>query len=127
MTRFDAGVEETPDFRIEAANVNGITVLSLVGALDMVTAPELSKAIEAAQYQRPSGLIIDMSQVDFLSSSGMSALVAAQQEFGDEVRFCVVADGPATSRPMRLIGLDEQLALFATLDDALADIGAADR
>jgi hypothetical protein len=31
-----------------------------------------------------------------------------------------VADGPATSRPLKLVGIADIVPLFATLDDALA-------
>ena len=34
-------------------------------------------------------------------------------------RFGVVADGPRTSRPMRLMGLDQELDLYPTLNAAL--------
>jgi len=32
----------------------------------------------------------------------------------------VVADGPATSRPLRLVGIADIIDLYATLDEALA-------
>ena len=53
----------------------------------------------------------------------MSVLVAAQ-EAADAmlVRFGIVAEGPATSRPIRLLGIDAILALYPTLDDALRDL-----
>jgi hypothetical protein len=47
-------------------------------------------------------------------------LVAAREQLGDTARFAVVADGPATSRPLKLVGIAEVVDLFATLDEALA-------
>jgi anti-sigma B factor antagonist len=38
------------------------------------------------------------------------------------VRFGIVAEGPATSRPIRLLGIDVIPALYPTLDDALRDL-----
>jgi anti-sigma B factor antagonist len=32
----------------------------------------------------------------------------------------VVADGPATSRPLKLVGVTDVVDLYATLDEALA-------
>ena len=53
----------------------------------------------------------------------MSVLVAAQQAADAmSVRFGVVADGPTTSRPIRLLGIDAILALYPTLDDAVRDL-----
>ena len=51
-------------------------------------------------------------------------LVAAQQDVGTVGRFAVVADGPATSRPIKLLGVDSIVALFPTFEEALADVAA---
>jgi hypothetical protein len=40
------------------------------------------------------------------------------------VQFAVVADGPATSRPLKLVGISEVVGLHATLDEALAALTA---
>jgi hypothetical protein len=40
------------------------------------------------------------------------------------MRFAVVADGPATSRPLKLVGVAEIVGLHATLDEALAALTA---
>ena len=62
-------------------------------------------------------------EVDFLASVGMRVLVAAQEAADAmSVRFGIVADGPATSRPIRLLGIDAILALYPTLDDAVRDL-----
>jgi anti-sigma B factor antagonist len=37
------------------------------------------------------------------------------------VRFGIVADGAATSRPIRLLGINRILTLYPTLDDALRE------
>jgi anti-sigma B factor antagonist len=53
----------------------------------------------------------------------MRVLVAAQEAADAlSVRFGIVADGAATSRPIRLLGLDVILTLYPTLDDAVRDL-----
>ena len=55
--------------------------------------------------------------------SGMSVLVAAQEAADAmSVRFGIVADGAATSRPIRLLGIDAILVIYPTLSDALRDL-----
>ncbi|MET0701473.1 MAG: STAS domain-containing protein [Mycobacterium sp.] len=100
-------------------------VIAVAGDLDMITAPDLADAIRAAAAQGPTALIVDLSKVGFLGSAGMSALVGAHQEISGSARFGVVADGPATSRPLRLLGLDTLLTLYQTLDAALVDVADA--
>lgn len=73
--------------------------------------------------RRPSVLIIDLSAVEFLASHGMNVLVMVRRRIAAEVRFAVVADGPVTSRPLKLIGLAEMINLCPTLDQAYQKFG----
>lgn len=96
-----------------------IAVLTVCGAVDMLTAPALAEAIEAAARRQPCALIVDLSAVDFLASAGIGELVFAHDHLAPRMRFAVVADGPVTSRPMRLVGVDQLVPLHRTLEDAL--------
>lgn len=93
-------------------------VISVSGVLDMLTSPQLEASITAALGKRPSAIIVDLSDVDFLASAGMGVLVAARDQAADVVKFGVVASGPATSRPLKLVGLAELIGLYSTLDEA---------
>lgn len=108
-------------FAVAESWVGRIVVLSVSGAIDMLTAPGLTEAINAALTKSPSGLIVDLSKVKFLASAGIRVLVTANQEITPPARFGVVADGPATSRPMTLVGITDIVDLYAALDDALAE------
>lgn len=99
-----------------------VVVLSVVGDVDMLSAPRLTASILTAVANKPAGVIIDLTKVEFLASSGMSVLIAAHEQVTPSVQFGVVAAGPATSRPMKLMGVDATLALYPTLDAALSDL-----
>ncbi|RDI50824.1 anti-anti-sigma factor [Nocardia mexicana] len=98
------------------------TVLTVAGEVDLATAPALENAIEATLGGKPAALIIDLAQVTFLASAGMAALVGAHQRAGQSTRIAVVADGPATSRQLRMTNLDQVFTLHSSLDQALADL-----
>jgi anti-sigma B factor antagonist len=101
--------------------IDRVVVLSVCDAVDMLSAAQLTEAIRHALGKAPAGLIVDLTEVEFLASVGMSVLVAAQQEANAiSARFGIVAEGAATSRPIKLLGLDAILALYPTLDEALA-------
>lgn len=104
---------------IEERRVREISVVSVAGTVDMLTAPQLEVAIGAAAKSSPPAVIVDMSAVEFLASAGMGVLVAAHDELTPAIRFAVVADGPATSRPLKLVGIADVVGLYATLDEAL--------
>jgi anti-anti-sigma factor len=110
----------TSSCTIEQQRIGEIEVLSVAGVVDMLTAQQLEEAITVAAKGSPRGVIVDLGAVDFLASAGMGLLVAARDELPESVRFAVVADGPATSRPLKLVGIADVVGLHATLDEALA-------
>jgi anti-sigma B factor antagonist len=105
---------------IERQRIGEIEVLSVAGVVDMLTASRFEEAIAAAAKGSPQGVIVDLGGVDFLASAGMGVLVASRDELPASVQFAVVADGPATSRPLKLVGIADVVGLHTTLDEALA-------
>jgi anti-sigma B factor antagonist len=104
---------------IDENRTGEISVVSVAGTVDMLTAPQLEEAIGTAAKSSPSAVVVDLSAVEFLASAGMGVLVAAHDELIPAVGFAVVADGPATSRPLKLVGIADVIDLYATLDEAL--------
>jgi anti-anti-sigma factor len=116
------GEPATSSCTIEQRRIGEIEVLSVAGVVDMLTAPQLEEAIALAAKSAPRAVIVDLGQVEFLASAGMGILVAARDELPDSVGLAVVADGPATSRPLKLVGIADVVGLHPTLDEALAAV-----
>jgi anti-anti-sigma factor len=104
--------------------VGQVAVIATSGVVDMITAPQLEDAITAALAKSPTGLVVDLTDVEFLASAGMGVLVAAHDAAPEGVGTLIVADGPATSRPLKLVGIADIMPLHATLDEALATFTA---
>ena len=117
----DTDTSPGPHFDIRATSIGEVFVLAVYGELDALTAPQLAEAISASLANRPGVLIVDLSKLDFIGSAGMTVLISGHDAAGSPTRFCVVADGPSTSRPMKLVGLDGILSLYPTLDAAVAN------
>ena len=98
-------------------------VLGASGVIDMLTSPRLEVSIATSLKKNPSAIIVDLTDVEFLASAGMGVLVAARDQAAPEIGFGVVASGPATSRPLKLVGLAEIVGLYSTLDEARAALG----
>lgn len=109
---------------VSERSVGEVAIVAASGVVDMLTAPQLEEALRAAIGKKPAGLVVDLTEVDFLASAGMGVLVAAHDEAGTTTRLCVVAEGPATSRPLKLVGIADIVPLFATLDEAIASLRA---
>ena len=100
--------------------IDSTAVISASGVLDMLTSPQLAARISAARDQKPTAIIVDLTDVEFLASAAMGVLVAAREQVSGNSGFVVVADGPATSRPLILVGLADAIGMRATLAEALA-------
>ena len=104
--------------------IDGVVVVAATGAVDMLTAPQFQEVVTTAVARRPAGLIIDLTEVDFLASAGMQVLMTTRKQLDPAVRFAVVADGPATSRPLKITGVADYIDLFSTLEVALQNFTA---
>lgn len=54
-----------------------VAVLSVSGDVDMVTAPQVEQDLAALLEQQPEVLVVDLTEVGFFASAGLTALVAA--------------------------------------------------
>ncbi|WP_232110634.1 anti-sigma factor antagonist [Nocardia wallacei] len=96
------------------------TVLRVSGEIDVLTAPVLREAIETAWREgaQPPATIVDLTAVTFLASAGLAVLAGCSRSAPEGARLWVVADKPATSRPITVTGLSELLNLCSTVDEA---------
>ncbi|MCV7013826.1 STAS domain-containing protein [Mycolicibacterium madagascariense] len=101
----------------------GIRILTVRGALDLSTAPVLSAAIADSLHDPYTAIVVDLSELEFLASAGMTVLLEGHGAAGDVGKeLGVVADGPGTSRPITMMGVDQVVPLYASLDAALTDL-----
>lgn len=95
-------------------------VLEVSGALDTITAPSLATHLDVALTGGPAVLVVDLSGVDFLSSAGINLLVETHHLTARTATMLrVAADGHATSRPMRSIGVDQIVDLYPNATEAV--------
>src|SRR3954470_24368044 len=78
---------------------NGIAVLKVDGDIDLATVPALEAAIDEALTPKPTGLVIDLSEVEFLASAGLQALGATHNNVRQSAQFGACAHSAAKWRP----------------------------
>lgn len=120
----DAGALPTPEelLVIDQTRVGAVVVISLTGEVDSATAARLREVVRDALHLPDAGpVVIDMTDVAFLSSAGLGALVEAHRDAdraGEPLRVVVDHTRPVL-RPLQLSGLDQVLTLFHFLDTAV--------
>ena len=112
-------------FDTEVSWVGRTAVVAVRGDLDALTAPQFTEKILDVTAEQPSAVIIDLSSLDFLASAGITALISANEYITAKINaaFAVVADGPTTSRPLKLMAIDTVIDLHPKLQGALDTYG----
>jgi anti-sigma B factor antagonist len=102
--------------------VDGVPVVVATGEIDVDTASLLADAVKTSVDQAAGKpCILDLTDVDFLNSAGLTALleVARHAEARREpLRIVVDANRPVI-RPIEVTGLDDVLALYHSVEEAL--------
>jgi anti-anti-sigma factor len=100
-------------------------VLRIGGELDLLTVPDLQARLHDAIAGTSGAVIADLTEVQFLSSSGLTLLLGLQSDLAAQDRplRLVVGGSNAVSRPLLITGLDRFLELHPDLDTALAADG----
>jgi anti-sigma B factor antagonist len=90
------------------------------GEIDFASAPAMqARVIAACERERSNSLILDLTAVEFMDSSGLRVLLHLQRELSED-RGALVLLGPTAEvyKILKLTGLDQHLALASTLEQA---------
>ena len=102
---------------IEIRPDDGFVVVALAGELDVADA-EWSEAIEDALRDGVSRLVLDLTNVTFIDSSVVRALVLAHRRIGGEGWLRLVYTHHLIARVIDICGLAETFPQYATVDAA---------
>jgi len=100
------------------------TVLSVGGDLDVVGAPDMRQAVVTAVAEGSRLLALDLSELDFVDSFGLGAVVGALKRVrqrGGEL--ALVCPSSRIRRVFEICDLDRILALHDSID-ALSELSA---
>ena len=98
-------------------------LVEIVGDLDIQTVPQATAFLTHLTAITPRHLILDLSGVTFLASSGIGLLITAQS--GDEgicgrLHLLGVIGNRPVERPLALVGLLDHFDVAPDLDNLLA-------
>lgn len=101
---------------VEAREEDGTVHLSLRGELDLSTVEKVEHELRRAERSEPSLVIVDLSGLSFIDSTGLRTIVTAHQRAHDAGRRLAIVKGPDTvHRVFTITRLDERLDM---VDDA---------
>jgi anti-sigma B factor antagonist len=96
-------------------------VLSLRGEIDAHTAPKLGSRLLGLAEEGKRGVVIDLSDVTFMDSTGIGVLLHALRHFSlRHGRMVLVCPTERVLRPFQITGLVGRLTIFDSREQALA-------
>jgi len=105
---------------IKSKQDNDVTILTLNGSIDAMTAPKITEFIQSQIAEGNIKLVADFSGVDYTSSAGLRVLLGAikdtRSQSGD-MRLANVQ--PDVLKVLNLSGFTNILKMFDTLDAAV--------
>jgi anti-anti-sigma factor len=112
-------------FRLIQHTERGCTVLAISGALDLTSAHRLTGAVDRLTVTTPDlRLALDLADLTTFDSSGLAALLAAQQHIKARppARMILTTLPPALLHKLNDTGLASRFTLADTIDDAIEEL-----
>jgi anti-sigma B factor antagonist len=97
--------------------------LSLKGKVDSYTAPDLTKAIEKLNHDGQFKIVLDMGELEYMSSAGFRALLIGQRNCKRYNRGEVIL-AAVPKKIMDALELTGFTPLFRTFEDVTAAVGS---
>lgn len=104
------------DLTLTNTEVDGRTVLAVGGEIDLATAPQLRRRLIELVNGGCRNLVVDLSKVGFIDSTGLGVLVGARRRIKEAEGDLVLVIPQDTIRALfRVTGLNE---IFTIVDSA---------
>ena len=102
--------------QVTTQDSDGQVTVSLKGELDLSSVGKVEEELRRVEAEGPSLLVLDLSGLSFLDSTGLRAVVTADERAREKGRRLVVVRGPdAVQRVFSITRLEERLEM---VDDA---------
>lgn len=104
---------------------HGCTIVRVAGSVDALTAPELARTLAEQVGSDPVNLIVDLGEVEFMSSAGLRTLLGAVKDSrgrGGDLR--IVSTNPGVDKVLKMSGFSTIAKVFPSHDEAVASFGS---
>lgn len=108
-------------FSVQTRNGNHAVVIGVTGELDLASSPALERELERGVASQAEVVVVDLRQLEFMDSTGLSVLVRAHQRATENgQRFGIVRGPQQVQRLLSLTGVADRLTLADSPDELLA-------
>lgn len=112
---------ETMRIETRLRHSDGIPVLDVVGEIDIYTTPQFKEAVSAAIDENKPAIVINMTQVTYMDSSGFGTLLSATKRLRPlDGALYLSGCNESIQRMLQITRLNTIFGVYATEDEALA-------
>src|SRR5438045_8188272 len=105
--------------RLKESHENGVVIFALSGAIDLHYAPTLRSLFQSKLNERCPALIVDLSAVDFIDSTGLATLIEYHRDAAAYGGSVIVAGLNANLKGIVVVAqFVKVMALFLFVGDA---------
>jgi anti-sigma B factor antagonist len=109
------------NFNVETRDGAQAVVIEVRGELDLASSPALEQELERGAAAKAEVVIVDLRELEFMDSTGLSVLVRAHQRANDNgQRFGVVKGPQQVQRLLSLTGVADRLRLGDSPEELLS-------
>ncbi|MBT8153474.1 STAS domain-containing protein [Epibacterium ulvae] len=105
--------------------IDGTQVVSVnAERIDAAMAIQFKEDMRSQTDNGPDRVVLDLSEVKFIDSSGLGAIVAAMKQLGGARKLDLAGLTPVVDKVFRLTRMDTVFNLYATLEEATGGVAA---
>lgn len=97
-------------------------IFRLTGLLDAFSEPTFRKVVTKCLEDGPANVILDLSTIDFIDSSGLGALVQLAKKSQTSGGILQIVSNPRVTQTVKLVRLEQFLSLQPSVDAAIAKL-----
>ena len=110
--------------QVSVEHVDGVARCVVVGEVDMATTPQLRDELLGLVDEGHRHLVLDVSGVPFLDSTGLGVLMELHRRLRDnDGAVALVGARPALVRLLTITNLSRALPVYRSVEDASAAVG----
>jgi len=92
-------------FSVKSEVIENVAIITIAGALDSSTAPQLHEEVQKIIQQNPAELVLNVENLDFMASAGLRVIIFAKQKLGSAVKLFLVKPQEQVVETLRMTGL----------------------
>lgn len=92
-------------FSVKSEVNEDVAVITIAGALDSSTAPQLHEEVQKIILLNPTELVLNVENLDFMASAGLRVIIFAKQKLGSAVKLFLVKPQDQVVETLRMTGL----------------------